>query len=80
MFSKNLAETILFSPISSGADSINILSGIATPTMASWYLTSLHEKVRVSFCSAPSQSYRWHDFRRWSQFLLAFGISGFATL
>ncbi|WP_137655068.1 restriction endonuclease PLD domain-containing protein [Bifidobacterium moukalabense] len=44
MFSKNLAETILFSPISSGADSINILSGIATPTMASWYLTSLHEK------------------------------------
>ena len=44
MFSKNLAETILFSPISLGADSISILSGNATPTMASWYLTSLHEK------------------------------------
>lgn len=44
MFSENLAETILFSPISLGADSINILSGNATPTMASWYLTSLHEK------------------------------------
>lgn len=44
MFSENLAETVLFSPISLGADSVNILSGTATPTMASWYLTSLHER------------------------------------
>lgn len=44
MLSENLAETVLFSPISLGADSINILSGTATPTMASWYLTALHEK------------------------------------
>lgn len=44
MFNKNLAETILFSPIRLDADSINILSGNATPTMASWYLTSLHER------------------------------------
>lgn len=49
MFNENLAETILFSPITLGADSINIISGNATPTMASWYLTSLHERRVKSF-------------------------------
>lgn len=54
MLTKNLAETVLFSPISLGADAINILSGTATPTMASWYLTSLHER-RTKSSFAPIQ-------------------------
>ncbi|WP_081887456.1 restriction endonuclease PLD domain-containing protein [Bifidobacterium callitrichos] len=44
MISNNLAETILLSPLDTGADTINIVASSATPTMASWYLTTLHEK------------------------------------
>lgn len=41
----NLAETVLFAPLSQGvADRIAILSGYATPNMASWYLKQLEEK------------------------------------
>ncbi|KAB7789675.1 restriction endonuclease PLD domain-containing protein [Bifidobacterium leontopitheci] len=43
MLTANLADKILFEPILQGADTLNIIAGSAAPTMASWYLTSLHE-------------------------------------
>lgn len=52
MIVNNLAKEILFSPISDGADTINIVSGHATPTMASWYLTTLQEMRRESLIPA----------------------------
>lgn len=44
MFTKNLAQQILFQPIEQGADSLLILSGYATPNMASWYIKTLQER------------------------------------
>lgn len=48
MIVNNLAEEILFAPIRGGADTINIVAGHATPTMASWYLTTLQEMRKKS--------------------------------
>lgn len=44
MIERNLAEQILFSPIGEGADTLRILSGYATPNMASWLIKNLQEK------------------------------------
>lgn len=43
MLSDRLADAILLSPIQEGADTLNIVSGHASPTMASWLLTTLRE-------------------------------------
>jgi len=44
MFSKNIAQKIFFVPVSQGADTLLILSGYATPNMASWLIKSLQER------------------------------------
>ncbi|MEG1709284.1 MAG: NgoFVII family restriction endonuclease, partial [Acinetobacter sp.] len=44
MLFKNLAQKLLFSPISEGADTLLVLSGYATPNMASWLITSLQDR------------------------------------
>lgn len=44
LFSANLTERILFSPISQGADNLLILSSYATPSMASWLIKNLQER------------------------------------
>jgi hypothetical protein len=44
MISQNIAVPVLFAPPSRGADSLRILSGYATPNMASWYIKSLQER------------------------------------
>lgn len=50
MISADLAETVLFAPITEGADTLNIVTGYASPTMVSWYLTSLQEhRNRMKF-------------------------------
>lgn len=45
IITNDLTETVLFAPLSEGlADTIAILSGYATPNMASWYLKHLEEQ------------------------------------
>lgn len=44
MFSKNIAQKVLFAPVRQGADTLLILSGYATPNMASWLIKSLQER------------------------------------
>lgn len=44
MLTKNIAQQVLFSPITQGADTLHVLSGYATPNMASWYIKSLQER------------------------------------
>lgn len=44
MINAHLAENVLFTPIEEGADTLNIVTGYASPTMGSWYLTSLRER------------------------------------
>ena len=44
MIERNLAEQILFFLIGEGADTLRILSGYATPNMASWLIKNLQEK------------------------------------
>ena len=48
MITKNIAKQVLFSPILQGADTFLVMSGYATPNMASWYIKSLQEG-----CSTP---------------------------
>lgn len=42
---KHIADTVLFQPIREGADSLCILAGYATPTMASWFIKNLQHIV-----------------------------------
>lgn len=51
MITKNIAQQVLFSPITQGADTLLILSGYATPNMASWYIKSIQERgiTSISF-------------------------------
>lgn len=44
MFYKNIAQKILFEPISQGADALLILTSYATPNMASWMIKTLQER------------------------------------
>lgn len=44
MISNNIAQKILFAPPLQGADTLLILSGYATPNMASWLIKSLQER------------------------------------
>lgn len=44
MFINNIAQRILFAPTLQGADSLLILSGYATPNMASWLIKSFQEQ------------------------------------
>lgn len=44
MITNNIAQKILFDPPMSGADTLLILSGYATPNMTSWLIKSLQEK------------------------------------
>ena len=44
MITGDIANPILFDPISDGADKLYILSGYATPNMASWYMKQLQDK------------------------------------
>ena len=39
----DLARRVLFAPLQSGADRLCILSGYATPNMASWFMKNLKE-------------------------------------
>jgi len=43
MFSNNIAQKVLFTPVRQGLDTLMILSGYATPNMASWLIKSLQE-------------------------------------
>lgn len=47
MIIENLAETILFDPLSHDVDELYILSGYATPNMLSWYIKNLYHKVQT---------------------------------
>lgn len=44
MFTNNIAQRILFAPPFQGADTLLILSGYATPNMASWLIKSYQEQ------------------------------------
>lgn len=44
LYSDSIAEKILFEPIREGADKLCILTAHATPSMASWLLTSYEER------------------------------------
>ena len=44
MISHNIAQRLLFSPINDGADTLLILSGYASPNMASWLIKSQHDR------------------------------------
>lgn len=44
MLFKNLAQKLLISPISEGADTLLVLSGYATPNMASWLISTLQDQ------------------------------------
>lgn len=44
LYSDSIAERILFEPVSEGADKLCILTAHATPSMASWLLTSYAER------------------------------------
>lgn len=44
MISHNLTQRLLFSPIDDGADALLILSGYASPNMASWLIKSQHDR------------------------------------
>lgn len=44
MFTNNIAQKILFAPSLQGADTLLILSGYATPNMASWLIKSFQEQ------------------------------------
>ena len=44
MFTNNIAKRILFAPPLQGADTLLILSGYATPNMASWLIKSFQEQ------------------------------------
>jgi len=44
MITCNIAQKVLFDPILSGADTLLILSGYATPNMASWLIKTLQER------------------------------------
>lgn len=44
MFTNNIAQRILFAPSLQGADTLLILSGYATPNMASWLIKSFQEQ------------------------------------
>jgi hypothetical protein len=44
MFTNNIAHRVLFAPSLQGADTLLILSGYATPNMASWLIKSFQEQ------------------------------------
>lgn len=44
MISRNIAQRLLFSPINYGADTLLILTGYASPNMASWLIKSQHDR------------------------------------
>lgn len=44
MFTNNIAQKILFAPSLQGADTLLILSGYATPNMASWLIKNFQEQ------------------------------------
>lgn len=44
MISKNVTQKVLFSPIEKGADTLLVISGYATPNMASWLIKSVQER------------------------------------
>lgn len=43
LVTNNIAQEILFKPLNEGADTLEIISGYATPSMASWYIKTLEE-------------------------------------
>lgn len=45
MIYSNIASQILFAPLTTGVDSLYILSAYATPTMLSWYMKNLYRKT-----------------------------------
>lgn len=44
MYDSNFRNLVLFDPIKQGADSLKIISGYATHTMASWHITEITDK------------------------------------
>ena len=48
-YSESIVEKILFEPIRSGADRLCILSANATPSMASWLMTTYAEEIWVKY-------------------------------
>lgn len=46
MFTENFRNEILINPIREGADSLKIISGYATPAMASWHIKEIAESLR----------------------------------
>ncbi len=45
MFDTELLERIFWEPLSSGADQLLIISGYATPNMASWLFKNIEKKT-----------------------------------
>ena len=45
MFDTELLERIFWEPLSSGADHLLIISGYATPNMASWLFKNIEKKT-----------------------------------
>ena len=76
LYSEHIAKMILFDPVSEGADRLCILTAHATPSMASWLLTSYDERgisnERRNFscsyvCLPPPEEqncYIWLDHER----------------
>ena len=46
MFDTELLERIFWEPLSSGADHLLIISGYATPNMASWLFKNIEKKQK----------------------------------
>lgn len=44
LIQSNIMQEILFKPVEEGADSLCILSGYASPSMASWYIKALEKR------------------------------------
>jgi hypothetical protein len=40
----NFTNLVLFDPIQQGADKLKIVSGYASPSMASWHITEILER------------------------------------
>lgn len=47
----DLARKVLFDPLQTGANRLCILSGYATPNMASWFVKNLKEFKATPICS-----------------------------
>lgn len=48
MIIKDIAHTVLFSPLKTEATELHIVSSYATPTMLSWYIKNLYHKTQKS--------------------------------